>query len=52
MTLAVKADVIDLGNDRPQANDTFVVDTSAWYFLGYSRASQEGTYKARVYPQY
>mgnify|MGYP001572264550 CR=1 FL=1 len=52
MALTVKADVVNIGNDSPQASDAFVVDTNVWYHLAYSRASQERTYKARVYPRY
>jgi len=32
--------------------DLLLVDTSSWYFLAYSKASQMGSYKARIYPRY
>lgn len=37
--LAIKAEVVDILNDIPKANDTFLVDTNVWYKMAYSRAT-------------
>jgi len=40
MTIRVRADVIDIRQDTPRPDDSFLVDTNVWYWLTYTRASQ------------
>lgn len=40
MPLTVRAQVVDIRADTPKASDRFLVDTNAWYWLFYPRASQ------------
>ncbi|WP_295454678.1 PIN domain-containing protein [uncultured Thiodictyon sp.] len=40
MSLTVRARVVDLRTDAPKNSDVFLVDTNAWYWLFYPRASQ------------
>ncbi len=35
----VHAEVVDIGIDKPQQTDIFLVDTNVWYWLTYSNAS-------------
>ncbi|MHB0917331.1 MAG: PIN domain-containing protein [Thiobacillus sp.] len=39
MPLIVRAKVVDIRADTPNSFDVFLVDTNAWYWLFYSRAS-------------
>lgn len=39
MPLSVRARVVDIRTDTPRESDTFLVDTNAWYWLFYTRAS-------------
>lgn len=39
MALVVRAQVVDIRADAPKESDAFLVDTNAWYWLFYSRAS-------------
>jgi len=54
----IKADVVDLRNDRPKPNDVFFVDTNVWYWLLYSKASSFSNprpphkYQTSFYPEY
>ena len=52
----IRADVIDIRNDIPKPEDTFLVDTNVWYRLTYTRASQADappkSYQASDYPSY
>jgi predicted nucleic acid-binding protein len=40
MALTVRAQVVDIRADKPQSTDVFLVDTNAWYWLFYPRATQ------------
>ena len=40
MPLVVRAQIVDIRADTPKNSDVFLVDTNAWYWLFYSRASQ------------
>lgn len=40
MALVVRAQIVDIRADTPKDSDIFLVDTNAWYWLFYSRASQ------------
>lgn len=40
MPLTVRAQIVDIRADTPKDSDFFLVDTNAWYWLFYSRASQ------------
>lgn len=35
----VRAQVVDITIDKPQKNDSFLVDTNVWYWLTYTKAS-------------
>ena len=49
----VRADVIDINADTPKAADTFLIDTNVWYWLTYSKASQNALpYQISDYPAY
>lgn len=39
MPLTVRAKIVDIRADTPKDSDVFLVDTNAWYWLFYSRAS-------------
>lgn len=39
MALTVRARIVDIRADTPKGTDVFLVDTNAWYWLFYSRAS-------------
>lgn len=39
MPLNVRAKIVDIRTDTPKDSDVFIVDTNAWYWLFYSRAS-------------
>lgn len=40
MTLSVRAQIVDIRADTPKDTDHFLVDTNAWIWLYYPRASQ------------
>lgn len=40
MPLTIRAQIVDIRADTPKDHDVFLVDTNAWYWLFYSRASQ------------
>lgn len=56
MPLAVRAQVVDIRADSPKDTDRFLVDTNAWYWLFYPRASQAPNaplpYQLAEYPVY
>jgi len=56
MPPAVRAQVVDIRTDIPKDTDRFLVDTNAWYWLFYPRASQAPTaphpYQLADYPGY
>ena len=56
MPAAVRAHVVDIRTDTPKNTDRFLVDTNAWYWLFYPRASQAPTaphpYQLADYPGY
>lgn len=56
MPLTVRAQIVDIRADTPKDTDVFLVDTNAWYWLFYSRASltQNGplTHQLTDYPAY
>ncbi len=56
MSLTVRAQVVDINKDEPKSADRFLVDTNAWYWLFYSRASQAvstpKSYQLSDYPSY
>jgi len=55
ISFVVRADVVDIRVDKPQATDTFVVDTNAWIWFAYSKATLPVTsppLQSRHYPQY
>ncbi|WP_152226414.1 PIN domain-containing protein [Pseudomonas sp. SCB32] len=39
MPVKVRANVVNITTDTPKANDVFLVDTNAWYWLFYPKAS-------------
>ncbi|MFA7621031.1 MAG: PIN domain-containing protein [Aminobacteriaceae bacterium] len=49
----VRANVIAIKSDAPKSADTFLVDTNVWYWLAYSKASQNALpYQMSDYPSY
>lgn len=42
----ITADVVDISVDHPKKTDTFLVDTNAWYWFAYTKASLSQYYKA------
>lgn len=53
MPLTVRANVVDIRNDTPGAQDNFLVDTNVWYWMHYPPASQHAQqYQATDYPNY
>ena len=56
MPLKVRAKVVDIRTDTPKNTDRFLVDTNAWYWLFYPRASQTSRapqpYQLADYPSY
>lgn len=52
----VRADVIDIEHDQPQATDTFFVDTNVWYWMDYLRSGEADQpphrYQLMNYPAY
>lgn len=56
MPLTVRAQVVDIRADTPKDSDRFLVDTNAWYWLFYPRASQAPSvpqlYQLTDYPTY
>lgn len=52
MALTVRAKVVDIRADTPKDSDVFLVDTNAWYWLFYSRASVSLTVAQANYPNY
>lgn len=49
----VQATVVDIRYDRPKRTDKFLVDTNAWYWLGYSEATNNlAPYRLKVAQQY
>lgn len=56
MPLVIRASVVDIRRDSPRDADRFLVDTNAWYWLFYSRASlvpnAPQTYQLADYPAY
>lgn len=56
MPLTVRAQIVDIGADTPKETDSFLVDTNAWYWLFYPRASQAPSvpqsYQLADYPAY
>ncbi|MBK7236349.1 MAG: PIN domain-containing protein [Sterolibacteriaceae bacterium] len=56
MPLVVRAQIVDIRADKPKDSDVFLVDTNAWYWLFYSRASlapdAPQTYQLADYPAF
>lgn len=56
MPLVVRAQIVDIQADTPKDTDRFLVDTNAWYWLFYPRASQTPSapqsYQLADYPSY
>lgn len=52
MPLNVRAQVVDIRADTPKDSDVFLVDTNAWYWVFYSRASVSVTAAQANYPNY
>ena len=53
VSYTVRAEIIDIRQDSPQAGDIFLVDTNIWYWLTYSPASSSAQpYQITYYPQY
>lgn len=52
MPLVVRAQVVDIGADTPKDSDVFLVDTNAWYWLFYPRASVSLSPAQANYPNY
>jgi len=53
MALNVRANVVDIRTDTPSDQDSFLVDTNAWYWLHYPKASQEARqYQTNDYPNF
>lgn len=56
MALTVRAQVVDIRADAPKDSDVFLVDTNAWYWLFYTRASLAPSaplaYQLSDYPAY
>ncbi|MBL1265868.1 PIN domain-containing protein [Methylomicrobium sp. RS1] len=56
MALPIRAQIVDIRSDSPKDTDCFLVDTNAWYWLYYSRASQTPcapqSYQLTHYPSY
>ena len=56
MPLVVRAQIVDIRADTPKDTDRFLVDTNAWYWLFYPRASQTPSvpqsYQLADYPAY
>ncbi|MFM0512069.1 PIN domain-containing protein [Paraburkholderia sp. RL17-373-BIF-A] len=48
------AEVVDISNDVPTAEDVFFVDTNVWYWMTYTKASTSGAraYQINSYPAY
>ena len=53
MPIEIRASVVDIRTDEPTKADIFFVDTNVWYWMGYTRASNNAEkYQVKVYPQY
>jgi predicted nucleic acid-binding protein len=52
MPLVVRAQIVDIRADTPKDSDVFLVDTNAWYWLFYSRASVSLSPAQANYPGY
>jgi hypothetical protein len=56
MPPTVRAEIVDIRPDIPKDTDRFLVDTNAWYWLFYARASQAPnapeSYQVADYPTY
>jgi len=52
MPLVVRAEIVDIRTDTPKVSDVFLVDTNAWYWLFYSRASVSCSTAQANYPGY
>lgn len=53
MAVHVRAFVVDIKNDTPTDEDSFLVDTNAWYWLHYPKASQDAKqYQTVEYPNF
>jgi len=50
---SIRATIIDVQRDTPRAADSFLIDTQAWYWLSYTRASSNARpYQTQAYPTY
>ncbi|CAB1369322.1 PIN domain-containing protein [Denitratisoma oestradiolicum] len=52
MPLVVRAKIVDIRADTPKDSDVFLVDTNAWYWLSYPRASVDLSTSQALYPSY
>jgi predicted nucleic acid-binding protein len=52
----IEAQVVDITVDTPKPEDVFLVDTNVWYWMTYTRASQNTRpplpYQSMLYPKY
>ncbi len=56
MSPSIRAQIVDIRADTPTTSDRFFVDTNAWYWLSYTRASQTPaspqSYQLTDYPEF
>ena len=56
MSPSILAQIVDIRADTPTTSDRFFVDTNAWYWLSYTRASQTPaspqSYQLTDYPEF
>ncbi|MGV4856400.1 hypothetical protein [Acetobacter senegalensis] len=51
--MAIHANIIDITKDIPQKNDVFIIDTNAWIWATYTRATYSANkYQTDYYPSY
>src|SRR5258707_9661185 len=49
----IRAQVVDVHQDKPRATDNFLVDSNVWLYMFYSRfSSDHSKYQAIHYPRY
>lgn len=53
INLTVRADIINIKDDRPRQSDIFLVDTNVWFWQTYTNAGTTAQqYQIRDYPNY
>ncbi len=51
--MAIEALIVDLRQDIPKASDKFLVDSNVWYWMGYTKTSDNlKPYQINDYPHY